>query len=96
MHQPVVGASKSARLHGVLVREEIISKKSQRGVKRKYDPDMIVEATKQLPMSNRGDWESMAEGLDIPKTTLYRLKGKGLRRISSALKPRILDEHRVA
>jgi hypothetical protein len=87
--------AKLSRLHGKPVEAEILSKKSERGRQLKWDPEAVAEATKALPCKSRQSYRALSAKLDIPLSSLHRLRQTALVRHVSAIKPMLTDEHKV-
>jgi len=89
--------AETARETGVIKLEEITSKNVVRGQNRKkWNEESLFEAIKAIQYRKRGTWEQLADQIDAPATTLRRLKGKGLFKHTSPLKPFLTDEHMIA
>ena len=85
------------REQGKIDETEVLSKSNQRGINSKrwneYD---ILEAVKAIHWRKRPTWEQLADQLGMPETSLRRLKGKGLFKHTSPLKPFLTDQHMIA
>lgn len=84
------------RSSNAIVSHEIVSKKHQRGRKAFWNREAIKDATKLIPKKKRAMYRSLLASLDIPKTTLYNMKLQLFKRHSSALKPTLTEEHKIA
>lgn len=90
-------SSKLSRSLGKIVSNEVESKNKERGYKSKrWNEEDIFEAIKAIPYRRRPTWDALAQQIGVPETTLRRLKGKGVFRHSSPLKPFLSDEHMIA
>lgn len=89
--------AKITRKQGKTLTDEVESKNKERGYARKrWDSEELFEAIKAIPFRERPTWDALAQRIGVPESTLRRLKGQGLFRHTSPLKPFLTDEHMIA
>ena len=77
-------------------KDEIKSRKHERGRKQKWDPEAVKDAIKETPFKNRRTFQALASQLEVPPTTLRRMRKQQLIcRHSSALKPSLTEDHKL-
>jgi hypothetical protein len=74
-------------------------KKRNCGRKKKWDPEAIKEAIKDIPLFRRRTIRDLAAALGIPKSTLFDLKNDNdnpvIMPCSSALRPLLTEHHKL-
>lgn len=85
-----------SRSQGTIVQHEIKSKKHQRGRKLLWDREAIKEATKEVPVNVRDSLKALSAQLDVPESTLYHMRHVVFKRHTSAIKPKLTDDHKIA
>ena len=74
-------------------------KKRNCGRKKKWDPEAIMEAIKEIPLFRRRTIRDLAAALGIPKSTLFDLKNENdnpvIMPCTSALRPLLTDHHKL-
>jgi transposase-like protein len=88
--------AKTSRATGILHEKEIVSKKNQRGAKKKWDEDEVKEIIKAIPAKKRRSYRALAGQLEIPLSSVWKMKKKVVVRHTNALKPRLTDDHKIA
>jgi hypothetical protein len=74
-------------------------KKGRCGRKKKWDPDAVREAIRDIPLFQRRTLRDLAAALGIPKSTLFDLKNDDDNPVimphSSALRPLLTEDHKL-
>jgi len=74
-------------------------KKRNCGRKKKWDPEAIMEAIKEIPLFRRRTIRDLAAALGIPKSTLFDLKNENdnpvIMPCTSALRPLLTEHHKL-
>ena len=80
----------------ILLPEEIFKDgNGNRGAKKKWFRDKVVEDVKKVPVRDRGNVERLSHQLGIPVTTVRRMKKEEgiLRSHRSSIKPKLTEEN---
>ena len=89
------GQAKLSRSESKLVEKEVLSKKTTRGRKKKWDDEAIKEAIKEIPWKKRRTMRGLSKELGIPLSTLQSRKKQVFFRHTSSLKPALTDDQRI-
>ena len=73
------------------------SGKFNRGRPKKWDRSTMKEEIRRIPLGERTNWRALSVNVGIPKSTLHDMRRQGtFKRHSSALKPRLTEENKLA
>jgi hypothetical protein len=91
-------SSAASRAHGRVLSVDVFSRKKLLcGAKKKYNPDDVLVALKQIPKRHRRTLRSTASHLGVSYSTVHNLrKNKSIRPHISSLKPHLTEQHKVA
>ena len=84
--------------NGVIHVKEVLSNRSERGRKPLWDRTELERAVTNVPLLSRQTYRDLAEEIDVPTTTLYRIttEEETLRRKVVYLKPSLSVDQRIA